>query len=180
MGRPPIGKRAMTALERLHRHRAKLRARKGETKPETKHETKSETKPARSGALARAHARTVEFGEVGRLRAENNRLRARIKVLTPTLDGETIKLRKEVEGLRGERHALKQALRQAAKERDRNAIVRSSPLLRAAARGDLKRANYHKIIACLHRDTRASKSETQRDEAAALFTTLNKLFQFES
>jgi hypothetical protein len=25
MGRPPIGKRAMTGLERLHRHRAKLR-----------------------------------------------------------------------------------------------------------------------------------------------------------
>jgi hypothetical protein len=26
MGRPPIGQRAMTALERLHRHRAKLQA----------------------------------------------------------------------------------------------------------------------------------------------------------
>jgi hypothetical protein len=28
MGRPPIGKRAMTNLERLHKHRAKLRANK--------------------------------------------------------------------------------------------------------------------------------------------------------
>jgi chromosome segregation ATPase len=34
MGRPPIGKRAMTGLERLHRHRAKLRASKPETKPD--------------------------------------------------------------------------------------------------------------------------------------------------
>jgi hypothetical protein len=47
MGRPPIGKRAMTGIERLHRHRAKLRA----GKLETKHETKSAGPP--DAALAR-------------------------------------------------------------------------------------------------------------------------------
>jgi hypothetical protein len=52
MGRPPIGKRAMTALERLHRHRAKLRANKPATKRETKHD---------DGALARANKRIAEL-----------------------------------------------------------------------------------------------------------------------
>ena len=89
-----------------------------------------------------------------------------------------IKLHKENEELRGERTTLKRVLRQTVKERDRNAVVRSSPLLRAAAAGSLKRANYRKIVACLHRDTRRSKSETQIDEASALFIELQGLFQF--
>jgi hypothetical protein len=38
MGRPPIGKHAMSAAERLRRHRAKRRATKPETKWKTFHE----------------------------------------------------------------------------------------------------------------------------------------------
>ena len=58
-GRPPLGKRAMTGLERLHRHRAKLRA----SKPETKTETKSAGPPdaALAKKLAQAEARIAEL-----------------------------------------------------------------------------------------------------------------------
>jgi cell division septum initiation protein DivIVA len=138
----------------------------------------AEAKPASGLAHTRGSFRQP-LNEATKLRAENAELRARIKRLTPTLDGEVIKLRKEVEELRGERMGLKRELRKVAKERDRNALVLSSPVLRAATRGRLKRANYHKIIACLHADTRRSKTEAQINEAAVLFIELEELFQFD-
>ena len=90
-----------------------------------------------------------------------------------------IKLRKEVEELRGERSLLKQKLKKVAKERNRNAVIHSSPLLRAAARGDLERAIYHKLIGCLHADSRRSKTEADFNEAAARLNGLKQLFQFD-
>ena len=132
--------------------------------------------PARATASGRARP---DFSEAGKLRVENMRLRATNKLLRPTVDGEVVKLRKEVEALRGERASLHRALKQVAKERDRNHIIHSSPLLRLAAGGKLKRATYRKIVQCLHHDSRRARTEAQLDEAAALFIELKDLFQFE-
>jgi predicted RNase H-like nuclease (RuvC/YqgF family) len=68
MGRPPIGKVAMTGLERLHKHRAKFRA----NKPETK----------RNETQARVHDWTVGLLEahIVELQAELSRERTRSKM----------------------------------------------------------------------------------------------------
>jgi hypothetical protein len=105
-------------------------------------------------------------------------LRARIKRLTPTLDGETIKLRKEVEQLRGERTSLKQALRRVAKERDQFRVIQSSPLLRAATRGGLKRERFNAIAKALHADRLEKCSKAELNDAASYFFELKPLFQF--
>ena len=77
----------------------------------------AEAKPA--SGLARARGGFHQpLNEVTKLRGENASLRARIKILTPTLDGEVIKLRREIELMRGERASLKLALKRAARERD--------------------------------------------------------------
>jgi hypothetical protein len=63
MGRPPIGKRAMTATERTHRFRAKRRA----AEPETK---RNETRAATDAAVARLEARVDELlADLGHERA---------------------------------------------------------------------------------------------------------------
>jgi hypothetical protein len=128
---------------------------------------------------ASGRARPAALTEEVKLRAENTRLRRQINLLRPMVDGEVVKLRKEVEALRGERASLHRALKQAAKERDRNHIIHSSPLLRVAAGGKLKRATYRKIVQCLHHDSRRARTEAQLDEAAVLFIELEDLFQFE-
>jgi len=68
MGRPPIGKRAMTSTERVHRFRAKHRKPEPETKPETKlAEIASAVAPLEArireleAELARERARHVEL-----------------------------------------------------------------------------------------------------------------------
>ena len=137
---------------------------------------RAEAKP--ESGLLRARGREP-LNEITKLQAENAELRARIKRLTPTLDGEVIKLRKEVEELRGQRFSLKQALKKAAKERDRNAVIRSSPLLRAAARGDLKRERFNAIAKALHEDRFARCSKAELHDAASYFFELRPLFQFD-
>jgi hypothetical protein len=137
---------------------------------------RAEAKP--ESGLLRARGREP-LNEVTKLRVQNAELRARILRLTPTLDGEVIKLRKEVEELRGERSSLKQALKKAAKERDRNAVIRSSPLLRAAARGDLKRERFNAIAKALHEDRLARCSKAELHDAASYFFELRPLFQFD-
>jgi len=69
MGRPPIGKVAMTSTERVHRFRAKQRADKPETKPETKPATDTLLRFAKLKAriaelerqLTQAHKRIAEL-----------------------------------------------------------------------------------------------------------------------
>jgi hypothetical protein len=133
-------------------------------------------RPART---AGGGARPAAFTEEARLRAQNAELRRQINLLRPTVDGEVVKLRKEVEELRGERVSLHRVLKQVAKERDQHRIIHSSPLLRVAADGKLKRATYRKIVQCLHHDSRRARTEAQLDEAAVLFIELEDLFQFE-
>jgi hypothetical protein len=86
MGRPPIGKVAMSGAERVRRYRAKH----GTDKPVTKHVTKHVTKPASpdhaalAKELAQAEARIAELealgttkagADVAQLEAENAELR---------------------------------------------------------------------------------------------------------
>jgi hypothetical protein len=59
LGRPPIGGRAMTGLERLHRHRAKLRDKKVATPPVTPPDPAA----AAAEALARFKAHPSKAGE---------------------------------------------------------------------------------------------------------------------
>src|SRR5262245_12751987 len=65
MGRPPIGKRAMTSTERVHRYRQR-HARAPETKPETKLDGHTEALERRIGELqaelqaAKARIRELE------------------------------------------------------------------------------------------------------------------------
>jgi hypothetical protein len=195
VGRPPIGKKAMTTAERQRRYWERVLGRGAAAPPDDPAVRKLERElkqalariaelEARPAIDQRGLSRTSgmrsrpEFGEVGKLRAENGRLRAQIKLLTPALDGELVKLRKVVEELRGERASLKRALKEVARERDRNAVIRSSPILSAAAHGHLRKSNYRRIVGCLHSDTRHSKTAAQIDEAAVLFIPLEPLFQF--
>src|SRR5437660_1109276 len=138
MGRPPIGKVAMTATERVHKFRAKQHAAKGESAAIGMAEIvalKRQLAQARDritelerrgvGQLTRGReradgARPVEFTEVGRLRAEIAKLKFDVAKLKAALEEEpdAAKLRKKVVDQRTEMAALRQELRRVAKERD--------------------------------------------------------------
>src|SRR5262249_8215353 len=146
MGRPPIGKHAMSSTERVHRFRAKQRA----TKPETKHETKpsatdgakvaalharireleaelaSERKRRGEGQLTRSRRDTGGLGadfsdEVGRLRAEIGTLKFDIAKLKAALaeEPDAAKLRQKVVDQQTELRNVRAAHKQTAKERDK-------------------------------------------------------------
>jgi hypothetical protein len=137
-----------------------------------------EAKPA--GGLIRARGSFRQpLNEETKLRAENAELRARIRRLTPTLDGEVVKLRKEVEGLRAERTNLKQELRRVAKQRDQYRDVSNSPLLRTAARGGLKRERFNAIAKALHADRLEKCSKDELNDAASYFFEIKPLFGFD-
>jgi hypothetical protein len=134
---------------------------------------------APTAGLARTRG-TFEFGEAAKLRVENARLRARIKLLAPTVDGEAIKLRKEVEELRGERFTLKQVLRKTAKERDQalqsGANWRKYHKLRSTESRFEPRV-FRTIAKCLHEDRLEKCSKAELDEAVRLFLELRPLFE---
>jgi hypothetical protein len=125
----------------------------------------------------RVPARTrggFEFGEAAKLRAENASLRARIKMLAPTVPGELVKLRSE-------RAGLTQALKQAVRERDaaQRIVDRvTSPAwrkLRMAGRLNVEVFNV--IAKALHGDRLEMCSTAELNEAAGYFLELRPLFE---
>lgn len=138
------------------------------------------TPDAGQRGLARTQAREehTDWSEAGKLRAENAHLRAEIKRLRPTLDGETIKLRKQVEELRGERASLKQVMKEVGQERDKLLKqVKQSKVWNLRSRtAQLDRPTFNAIAKALHPDRVALCSEADLAEAGRLFLELKPLF----
>lgn len=100
MGRPPIGERPMTATERVHRHRARLRG-MPPPQPETKPETKpaDATDPAENAQLRQRiaeleHREADQAAQIAKLRAEREQVRAERRA-------ENTRLRAELAALDG-------------------------------------------------------------------------------
>jgi hypothetical protein len=187
----------MTATERVHRFRAKQRASKAETKHETKpsasdaarireleaelarerarrSETIGRARP--SGRITRTASRRQEFGEIGKLRAENGKLKSDIIKLKAALaeEPDAAKLRKKVIDQQVEMAAMRRELRMVVKERDgykRYAL----PNYRAARRL-LTRATFNAIIPALHWDRRKQLAPNELAEAERQFIALKPLF----
>jgi hypothetical protein len=109
MGRPPIGEKAMTGLERLHRFRERQR----QARPETKHETKHEA------------------GEIDALRRDNAALREQIAQLTRERDEARAQAAAR-QPPEGQATLLFNRLAASGKERDR--LARENEALKAASR----------------------------------------------
>src|SRR5215472_11826857 len=133
MGRPPIGKVAMTSTERVHRFRAKHRADKPAAKSGSAAAAAAEITALKrriveleqrgKDQLTRSHreerSRPVEFTEVGKLRAEIGRLKSDVTKLRMMLQEEpdAAKLRKKVIDQQVEKAGLHRELRRVVKER---------------------------------------------------------------
>jgi hypothetical protein len=170
MGRPPIGKIAMTGAERVRRHRE----RHGKPAPVTKPEppvTKSD-----GAGITRTRDRHQAFGTDGKLQAQIAALKSDIFKLKAMLQEEpdAAKLRKKVVEQNAEIASMRRAMKEIAKERDRYRLhVR--PDMRQATRL-LTRANFNIIIKALHSDRRQQVKPNELAEAERLFITLKPLF----
>ena len=188
MGRPPIGKVAMTSTERVHRFRAKHRT----GKPETKHETKqsaaeiaalkqriAELERRGEGQLTpgRRESRENPFTEVGGLRAEIGKLKSDIAKLKMALQEEpdVAKLRKKVVEQQVEMASLRRVMKKIAKERDQYK-ARVKPKYREA-RHLLTRKSHNVIINALHADRLKQCDPAELKEAHRLVTALRPLFR---
>jgi hypothetical protein len=199
MGRPPIGKVAMTATERWHRFRAKQRAGQGQTKPQTKH-SPADTAVAEIAALkqqlTQAHKRIaelerrsegqltrssrregIEFGEVGKLRAEITKLKSDILKLKAALQEEPdmAKLRKKVVDQQVEMASMRREIKRLAKERDKYRTS-TQPKFREASRL-LTRQNYRLIVKALHSDRAKLVTPDELATAERVATALGPLFE---
>jgi len=188
MGRPPIGKVAMTSTERVHRFRAKHGADKSTAKSSAAAEIAAlkkriaelERRGQGGGQLKVAHSRREEFTEVGRLRAEIGKLKSDIIKLKMMLqqDPDAAKLRKKVVDQQVEMASLRRIMKQVAKERDQyQARVKAyqRPKHREA-RQLLIRKNYAVIINALHSDRTKQVDATELAEAERLVVALRPLF----
>jgi hypothetical protein len=196
MGRPPIGKRAMSGAERQRRYLDRLLAGKPSvTKPkgpdgrdreiaslktriaELQAAKPSVTKPA--GPLTRSHRREageIDFGEAGKLRAENVKLKSDIFKLKAMLqlDPDAAKLRKTVVDQRVQIASMRRAMNEIAKERDK-LQVRVNPKYREAQRLLIKE-NHNVLINALHPDRMKNCTPAELAKAARLAVTLRPLF----
>src|SRR5215472_2743128 len=183
MGRPPIGKVAMTSTERVHRFRAKHRS----GKPQTKHETKqleaeiaalkqSIAELERRGAGQLTRSRREEFGEVGKLRGENAKLKSDIIKLKAMLQEEpdAAKLRKKVVDQQVEMASMRRVMKGIAKERD--ALRRFKRPKVRAAQALLTRQNHNVIIKALHVDRDKFVTAEEIAEARRVAIALRPLF----
>jgi hypothetical protein len=209
MGRPPIGKVAMTSTERSRRYRAGLATKPAATKPAEPATKPAEpaTKPGpdhRDDEIARLKARIAElekrgagaqltrsrhddgqtsaavFGEVGKLRGENAKLKSDIIKLKMMLQEEpdAAKLRKKVVDQQVEMASMRAAMKRAAKERDeyKARVARMQPKKYGEARGLLKQQNYAVIVKALHSDRAKYATAAELAEAERLFIGLRPLF----
>jgi hypothetical protein len=145
MGRPPIGKRAMTALERLHRYRAKLRA----NKPATKERELAAAK-ARVAELEKANAALkdeLHATLAARFAPKPRKPKVEKPPLPPDEERDRI-----IKGLRTRVRNLTQELQH-------SYSVMNSRL------GIMSRETRTAIDKVLHPDTRANATEVDRDRA---------------
>jgi len=202
MGRPPIGTKAMTSTERSRRYRAGL-ATKPATKPsptsdsakdarirkleaELEQARKSIADLERRGAgesqLTRSTRGGVrqEFGKLGRLRAEINRLKSDIFKLKAMLQEEpdATKLRKKVVDQRVEMASMRQVMKKIAKERDeyQSRVKSYKRLGHTEIARLLTRQNYNLIIKALHSDRMKQCTAAELATAERLVITLRPLF----
>jgi hypothetical protein len=196
MGRPPIGKVAMTSTERVHRFRAKHRKDKPETK---RNETEAELRPRirmleaeladlkRHGQLTRSRRASqtgvggADLSEAGILRRKIVGLKSDITKLKLALQEEpdAAKLRKKVVDQQVEMRGLRAVLKQTAKERDEyQARVKAYALTKhIEARQKLTRQNYNILIKTLHSDRTKQVSADELKEAERLVVALRPLFE---
>jgi hypothetical protein len=196
MGRPPIGKVAMTSTERVHRFRAKQRA----DKPETKrgavdtaalkqqlaqaYKRIAELERRGESQLTRSHreerSRPVEFTEVGKLRAELGRLKSAYFKLNAMLQEEpdAAKLRKKVVDQQVKMASMRRNIKQLIKERDeyRSKFERYAMAKHREARRLLTRQNHDLIIKALHSDRLKQCTATELAAAERVAVALRPLF----
>ena len=191
MGRPPIGKIAMTGAERVRRFRVKH----GTDKP-AKTSGSAADIAALKRELAQAHKRIAELerrgegqltrsrreehGEVGRLRAEVVKLKSDIIKLKAMLQEEpdAAKLRKKVVDQQVEMASMRRAMKQIAKQRDeyQSRVKAYTQLKHREARGLLTRKTYGDIIKALHSDRSKQVDSSELAAAERLFIALRPLF----
>jgi hypothetical protein len=193
MGRPPIGKHAMTGAERQRRYLERLL---NSAKPEQQLSvTQLELAQARmriaelektlesapqhnrsQGELKVRAASRQEFGEVAKLRAENVKLKGDIFKLKAMLqeEPEATKLRKKIADQQAEMATMRRAMKQVAKERDEYKR-RTEPKYREAL-SLLTGPNYRVIIKALHSDRSQHVSSAELAEAERLVVALRPLF----
>jgi hypothetical protein len=167
MGRPPIGKVAMTGAERVRRYRLKHGADKPVTKPVTK--------PAREDA-------TRWQAEVAALKAENERLRKELTESREDMLAQTVQFRDELKRRAAKPKAEKPPLSPdeardrrikalAAEVRNLKGQLRGERLLHSEALlrvGGMSFATMSAIAKALHPDRESTAAE--RDTALKLFT----------
>jgi hypothetical protein len=193
MGRPPIGKQAMSGAERQRRYLDRLLAGKSSvTKPKgpdgrdreiaTLKARIAELQAAKSSVtspLTRSYRREAgepDFGEAGKLRAENVKLKSDKAKLNAMLqlDPDAAKLRKTVVDQRVEMASMRRAMEGIAKERDRHKR-RAEPEYREAGKL-LTGPNYRVIIKALHSDRMKQCTAAELATAERVVTALRPLF----
>jgi hypothetical protein len=198
MGRPPIGKHALSGAERQRRYMAKLLAGKPSvTKPAKPDEReiaalRAELAQARKkiadlerrgeGSVTRSHHR--ETGEAGfsesKLQAENRKLKSDIVKLNAMLqlEPDAAKLRKKVVDLQIDNAGLRREWKQAAKERDKYqaALARTRSKKYQEAKRFLTRQNHGLLAKALHPDRMEKCTPAELAEAARLAVALRPLF----
>jgi hypothetical protein len=210
MGRPPIGKQAMSGAERQRRYLDRLLAGKSSaTKPKGPDSRDRETfkariaeleaevarllaskpsvtkpaKPDGRSQLTRSYPREageLDFSEVGKLRAENGKLKSDIFKLKAMLqlDPDAAKLRKKVVDQQVEMAGLRRVLKQTAKERDkyRHRVVGKFGEKYRAAQWLLTRKNHNLLANALHPDRLKQCTPEELAEAQRLAVALRPLF----
>jgi hypothetical protein len=172
-GRPPIGERAMTSTERSRLRRARLRA---AGKPARVIEHERELAKARPVTKL---ARTTRSASDRRSAAEIVKLKSDIFKLKAMLQEEpdAAKLRKQVVDQKVEMAAMRKAMKEIAKQRDK---WRSYGLVigKIGEEGTrlLSRDTFATIAKGLHPDRLQTCSKVELDRAARLFLRLRPLF----
>jgi hypothetical protein len=170
MGRPPIGKHAMTGAQRQQRYMAKLLA---GAKP-------SVTKPGKADSADLVRVQRQEFGETGKLRGEIGKLKSDIAKLKAMLQEEpdAARLRKKVIDQQIEMASLRAAMKRIAKERDEHQarVNRYQKPKYREARHLLTRKNHDLLIKALHSDRMKQCTADELKEAAQLVVALRPVF----
>jgi hypothetical protein len=191
MGRPPIGKHAMSGAERQRRYLAKLLDGKSSVTKQAQPDSAKEREIAalkariaeleRRGAgpqLTRSHRREaeVDFSENGKLRGENSRLKSdnfKLKAMLQ-LEPDAAKLRKKVVDQQVEMANLGRVLKQTAKERDH--YQAHTQFKYRDAKRHLTRKNHGIIIKALHSDRMKQCTAAELAAAERVATALRPLF----
>jgi chromosome segregation ATPase len=185
MGRPPIGKRAMSSAERQRRYWERVLQGKaaqpddGATDEIAALKAEIAALRAKTSARATKPARTTsrpEFSEAGRVPAEIGKLKSDIIKLKAMLAEapDVAKLRKKVIDLQVEMASMRKTMKAIAKERDKLQHY-ARPNYRAAGKL-LTPKNHNVLINALHPDRRKHVSPAELAEAERVCVSLRPLF----